>query len=222
MTSPGDAAASVSTLGQRSSQACQRGTTRSTCVCCSITSLTRIAYGSRVRRHGSSRRADANHARRASSTGPSLVSRYYGFACSTSMYEPLPECEAHSFALSTAVPSPHSLKLRTSCHVACEATESCTSRVHRPTSRATRGCDSLRLKKPGLIVTDWPGTARTPVASKLYSCQDCGWVAQSRTLPNTDTSARFACGAWSGAARMNSERPLPSVSPDATKLVPRQ
>ena len=42
----GGAAASASTVGQRSSQRCQRGTTRSTCVCCDITSQTRIAYGS--------------------------------------------------------------------------------------------------------------------------------------------------------------------------------
>ena len=48
----GDAAASASTVGHRSSHACQRGITRSTCVCCSITSLTRIAYGSVVSRHG--------------------------------------------------------------------------------------------------------------------------------------------------------------------------
>ena len=42
----GDAAASAVGVGQRSSQASQRGMTRSTCVCCSITSETRIAYGS--------------------------------------------------------------------------------------------------------------------------------------------------------------------------------
>ena len=39
------AAASASAVGQRSSQARYRGTTRGTCVCCSITSETRIAYG---------------------------------------------------------------------------------------------------------------------------------------------------------------------------------
>ena len=44
-------------VGQRSSHARYRGTTRSTCVCWSMTSETRIAYGSRVRRHGRSRPA---------------------------------------------------------------------------------------------------------------------------------------------------------------------
>src|ERR1700692_3535804 len=55
MTSAGDAGASASAVGQRASQRSQRGTTRSTCVCCAITSLTRTAYGSRVFRHGRSR-----------------------------------------------------------------------------------------------------------------------------------------------------------------------
>src|SRR3954451_7660873 len=55
MTSAGEAAARSSGVGHRSSQAVQRGTTRSTCVCCSITSETRIAYGSRVFRQGRSR-----------------------------------------------------------------------------------------------------------------------------------------------------------------------
>src|SRR5437867_8997078 len=68
MTSAVDAAANASTVGQRSSQACQRGMTRSTCVCCDITSLTRIAYGSRVLRHGRSRPCWANQASSRSST----------------------------------------------------------------------------------------------------------------------------------------------------------
>ena len=44
------------------------GTTRSTCVCCSITSQTRIAYGSRVRRQGRSRPVRPYQARSSSST----------------------------------------------------------------------------------------------------------------------------------------------------------
>src|SRR4051812_21357154 len=68
MTSAAEAAASATTVGHRSSQACQRGTTRSTCVCCSITSETRIAYGSRVRRHGRSRPCSANQLSSRSST----------------------------------------------------------------------------------------------------------------------------------------------------------
>ena len=47
----------------------QRGITRSTCVCCSITSLTRIAYGSFVSLQGDRARSSANQARRSSSTG---------------------------------------------------------------------------------------------------------------------------------------------------------
>src|ERR671923_2124697 len=68
MTSAAGAAASASTDGHRSSQACQRGTTRSTCVCWSITSLTRIAYGSRVCRHGRSRPFAAYHSDNRAST----------------------------------------------------------------------------------------------------------------------------------------------------------
>ena len=55
MTSAGEAAASDSMSGHRSIQASQRGTTRATWVCWSMTSETRIAYGSRVFRHGRSR-----------------------------------------------------------------------------------------------------------------------------------------------------------------------
>ena len=48
-----------------------RGITRSTCVCCSITSLTRIAYGSVVLRQGRSRPFVWYQARSSSSTGAS-------------------------------------------------------------------------------------------------------------------------------------------------------
>ena len=51
----------------------QRGITRSTCVCCSITSLTRIAYGSRVSRHGSGRLFWLYQAKSAAFTVPSVV-----------------------------------------------------------------------------------------------------------------------------------------------------
>ena len=85
MTSERGAAASASTVGQRSSQVVQRGTTLATCVCWSITSLTSTAYGSRSVRHGRSRPFAANHARsrcfgalaqrrRRSSTSKTLVS----------------------------------------------------------------------------------------------------------------------------------------------------
>src|ERR671939_257831 len=59
MPSAGEAAASASAVGHRSSHARYRGTTRATCVCWSMTSLTRMAYGSRVARHGRSRRTAA-------------------------------------------------------------------------------------------------------------------------------------------------------------------
>jgi hypothetical protein len=45
------------------------------CVCCSITSLTRIAYGSVVRRQGRSRPFAWNQTRSSSSTGPTLDER---------------------------------------------------------------------------------------------------------------------------------------------------
>ena len=49
-----------------------RGTTRSTCVCCAITSLTRIAYGSRVSRQGRCREFWLYQRARAESTGTKL------------------------------------------------------------------------------------------------------------------------------------------------------
>src|ERR1043166_8253751 len=78
MTSPAGTAASASTVGQRSSQRRQRGTTRSTCVCCDITSLTRIAYGSLVFRQGRSLPFWLNQAKRSSSTDESLDQRLDG------------------------------------------------------------------------------------------------------------------------------------------------
>ena len=48
------AAAQASGVGQRARNDSQRPATRATCVCCSITSLTRIAHGSAVARHGRS------------------------------------------------------------------------------------------------------------------------------------------------------------------------
>src|SRR4029079_19525668 len=56
-----------SAVGQRSSQRRYRGMMRSTCVCWSMTSLTRIAYGSRVRRQGRSRPSSAYQSRSARS-----------------------------------------------------------------------------------------------------------------------------------------------------------
>src|SRR6266545_2681557 len=73
MTSAGVADASTSAVGQRSSHSRYRGMTRSTWVCCSITSETRMAYGSRVRRQGRSRPCSANQASRALSTDADAI-----------------------------------------------------------------------------------------------------------------------------------------------------
>src|SRR5919112_3598534 len=83
MTSAGEAAASAATVGQRASHSRYRGTTRSTWVCWSMTSETRIAYGSWVSRHGRSRPQCSNHARSRSSTysGPGAARpRLFDFA----------------------------------------------------------------------------------------------------------------------------------------------
>ena len=72
MTSAGEAPASAKTVGQRSSHSRYRGTTRSTCVCWSMTSETRIAYGSRVRRQGRSRPFVWNQASSSASTRSTL------------------------------------------------------------------------------------------------------------------------------------------------------
>src|SRR5204863_7771896 len=69
MTALVGASANACTVGNSVSHASHFGMTRSTCVCCSITSETRIAYGSRVRLHGRSRPCASNQASRAASTG---------------------------------------------------------------------------------------------------------------------------------------------------------
>ena len=68
ITSPGPAAAQALGSGNRSRNRDHRGTTRSTWVCCSITSATRTAHGSRVRRQGRSRAERSHHARTASTS----------------------------------------------------------------------------------------------------------------------------------------------------------
>ena len=55
-TSSSGVAANVEGSGQRSINACHLGNTRSICVCWDMTSITRIDHGSRVLRHGRSRR----------------------------------------------------------------------------------------------------------------------------------------------------------------------
>src|SRR4029077_8594435 len=54
-TAPSGARESARSVGNRRRKRRYAGRTRETCVCCSITSLTRTRYGSRVRRHGRSR-----------------------------------------------------------------------------------------------------------------------------------------------------------------------
>src|SRR5215471_264001 len=75
MTSARDAAARDRTVGQRSIHSCHLGTTREICVCCSITSDTRIAYESRVPRHGSSRPFSRNQSSKAACTKGECRSR---------------------------------------------------------------------------------------------------------------------------------------------------
>src|SRR5919112_4091157 len=58
--------------------------------------------------------------------------------CSTSRYAPKPDGVANSSALSTPVPSPHSLKVVTSWKGAFDATRSRTFWFHRARSRARR------------------------------------------------------------------------------------
>src|SRR5919198_1212018 len=70
---------------------------------------------------------------------------------SVSRYAPNPLDVDHSFALSAAVPSPHSLKVVTSCHGAFDATMSRTFCDQRARSRVKRGLDSSAFQKPGLI-----------------------------------------------------------------------
>ncbi len=74
-TSDRPAAASDAGVAQRSRNRSHRGITRSTWVCCSITSATRIANGSRVRRHGRSRRTTSPQLNNASRAGPRDRSR---------------------------------------------------------------------------------------------------------------------------------------------------
>ncbi len=64
-TSAGAAPASASTVGKRSRNARQAGSIRPICVCWSITSETRIAYGSAVRRKARSRPLASNQRRSA-------------------------------------------------------------------------------------------------------------------------------------------------------------
>jgi hypothetical protein len=54
-TSSSGAVASAVTVGKRAIQRCQYGITVATRVCCSMISLTQMAYGSRTLRHGKSR-----------------------------------------------------------------------------------------------------------------------------------------------------------------------
>src|SRR4029453_18236694 len=57
--------------------------TRATCVCWSMTSETRIAYGSRVLRHGRSRPCSSNQARSAASIGPTLQRQFDRHVCAS-------------------------------------------------------------------------------------------------------------------------------------------
>ena len=70
------AAASVGGSGDPARDAPEYGTTRAACVCCSITSLTSSAYGSRVERHGSGRFTRAYQSSSATESNPIAAGRY--------------------------------------------------------------------------------------------------------------------------------------------------
>ena len=85
----------------------------------------------------------------------------------------------HDVDASTAVPSPHSLKVVTSRQRTCAAYIARTESRNRATLRASRGCDSRAWKKPGLTENDWPGTS-TCACAGAYSCQDVGCSPHDR------------------------------------------
>ena len=68
--------ASASPVGNRPIHRPQYRITRVTCVCCSMTSLIQMAYGSRVRRQGRSRPLAAYHCRMALVKRESGIGRY--------------------------------------------------------------------------------------------------------------------------------------------------
>jgi hypothetical protein len=72
--------------------------------------------------------------------------------CSASTNVPSPDPEFHAVASSTDVPSPHSLKVVTSCQGAPDATMSRTFWFQVVASRARRGAVSDFFQKPGLML----------------------------------------------------------------------
>ena len=70
--------------------------------------------------------------------------------CKTSKYCPNPDDEAHSTADSTEVPSPHSLKVVTSCQGSPEATMELTLEFQVVRSRPRRTASPF-FQNPGLI-----------------------------------------------------------------------
>ena len=88
-------------------------------------------------------------------------------------------------ALSTAVPSPHSLKVVIRCQcVPVDATMFVTSVVYLAMSRPSRGVASPAFQKPGLMVKEKPAS-RLSAAAGAYWCQESGWLAQVRKPANT-------------------------------------
>ena len=77
-----------------------------------------------------------------------------GLAWSASRYAPKPDGVAHSAALSTLVPSPHSSNVVMSWNGAFDATMSAMSWVQAVKSRARRGVASPAFQKPGLMVNE--------------------------------------------------------------------
>src|SRR4051794_16763016 len=103
---------------------------------------------------------------------------------SASRYAPYPDGEAHCCALSTAVPSPHSLNVVTSWNRACDATMSRIELRHRWRSRGSRGAGSSAFANPGLIVYDHGAKLCVGVAG-AYWCQLSAAAEHDRKPANT-------------------------------------
>lgn len=91
--------------------------------------------------------------------------------CNTSAYWPYPDELSHSVQASTAVPSPHSLKVVMSCHGSLLLTMPITLVRHSSIdSLARMGVPSVTFQNPGEMENEYPGLWTTAVAGP-YSCQ---------------------------------------------------
>jgi len=61
--------------------------------------------------------------------------------------------------------------------------------LQRDGSRGSDGVGSADRQNPGVIVKASCPNSTSPYAVTRYSCHASGWLAQSRTLPNTRACA---------------------------------